>query len=89
MCIKYVLGLFFFLIRFFCILWREYKKNQGLESFQGNGSGTKLNLLHTRIEFPMNTTPSPEGEHLFGKHGPPGTSDTRKTQNLAPPVGCA
>lgn len=61
----------------------------GLESFQDNGSRTKMNLLHTRTEFPMNMTPSPEGEHLFGKHGLPDMLDTRQTQNLAPLEGCA
>lgn len=85
MCIKFVL----FLFLFFGILWHEHRENKGLESFQGNGSRAKMNLLHTRVEFPTNMTLSPEGEHLFGKHGLPGTLDIRKTQNLAPLEGCA
>lgn len=74
--------------KFQSILWNGYKKtHKDLESFQENGP--TANLLHTRIEFPTSTTPSPEREPLFGKHGLPGTSDTRKAQSLVPLVAWA
>lgn len=49
----------------------------------------KINLHHMQFEFPRNTTPSPGGEPPFGKHGLPGTSDTRETPRQALRVGWA
>lgn len=80
MCIKKI-------INFKAYSGTDTKNTQkDLESFQENGSGKLTSLDSVSTDM---TAPSLEREPLFGKHGLPGTSDTRKAQSLVPLVACA